>query len=178
MWKVQEYLSRWWSLILTLPSPSMLRDITAQTIQPNPAHISCIHKKHSKTQKHVKFDTDDILLLPGKCWLKAMAREKQQKARINSQPRMPNKPRIPERPVIGSSSIWRKEQLDRFLVEQSVLEVKMMIPEKWFEFGQLENYQSGNKPFLSEVANSSTRSNHFTSAKWDKKQPRRPAEGT
>jgi hypothetical protein len=76
-----------------------------------------------------------------------MAGEKQQVARINSQPRTPSKPRTPERPVIGSSSTWRKEQLDRFLVAQSVLEVKTMIPEKWFEFGQLENYQSGNKPF-------------------------------
>ena len=106
-----------------------------------------------------------------------MAGEKQQKARINSQPQTPSKPRIPERPVIGSSSTWRKEQLDRFLVEQTVLEVKRMIPETWFEFGQLENYQSGNKPF-SEVADSSTRSNHFSSTKRDKKQPRRPAEGT
>ena len=74
-----------------------------------------------------------------------MAGEKQQKARIHSKPQTPSKPRIPERPVIGSSSTWRKEHLDRFLVEQSVLEVKTMIPEKWFEFRQLENYQSGKQ---------------------------------
>ena len=76
-----------------------------------------------------------------------MAGEKKQKAQIDSQPRTLSKPRIPERPVIGSSSTWRKEQLDRFLVEQSVLEVKEMIPEKWFHFGEVENYQSGNEPF-------------------------------
>ena len=38
-------------------------------------------------------------------------------------------------------------QLERFLVEQAVLEIKEMIPEKWFEFGQVENYQFSNKPF-------------------------------
>jgi len=75
-----------------------------------------------------------------------MAGEKKQKARNYSQPRTPTKPRIPERPVIGSSSTWRQEQLDRFLVEQRPLDVKEMIPEKWFEFGQLENYQSSNMP--------------------------------
>jgi hypothetical protein len=76
-----------------------------------------------------------------------MTGEKQQKARINSQPQTPSKPQIPERPVVGSSSTWRKEQLVRFLVEQSVLEVNKMIPDKWFEFGQLENYQSGKQAF-------------------------------
>ena len=75
-----------------------------------------------------------------------MAGEKKQKARIDSQPRTPSKPRIPERPVIGSSCTWTKDELDRFLVEQTVLEVKEMIPEKWFDFGQVENYQSGNDP--------------------------------
>ena len=76
-----------------------------------------------------------------------MAGEKKQKARIDSQPRTPSKPRIPEKPVIGSSCTWRKEQLERFLVEQTMLEVREMIPEKWFEFGQVENYQSSNDPF-------------------------------
>ena len=77
-----------------------------------------------------------------------MAGNKKQKTRIDSQPRTPSKPRIPERPVIGSSSTWRKEQLDRFLVKQGVLEMKRMIPAKWFEFGQLEHYQSGSKAFF------------------------------
>jgi hypothetical protein len=76
-----------------------------------------------------------------------MAAAKKQKAWIDSQPRTPSKPQIPERPVIGSSSTWRKDQLDRFLVEQSLVEVKEMIPGRWFEFGQLENYQACNEPF-------------------------------
>jgi hypothetical protein len=109
--------------------------------------------------------------------LKAVTGEKQPKARINSQPRTPSKPQISERSVIGSSSTWRKEQLDCFLVEQSVLEVEKMIPDKWFEFGQFENYQSSKQAF-SEVFNSSAQSNHFSPAKRDKKQPRHTAEGT
>jgi len=75
-----------------------------------------------------------------------MAGAKKQKARIDSQPRTPSKPRILETPMIGSSCTWRHEQLERFLVEQSVLDVKTMIPEKWFEFGQIEDHQKSKQP--------------------------------
>jgi hypothetical protein len=76
-----------------------------------------------------------------------MAGGKQQKKRIKPQPQTPSKPRITERPLIGSSCTWNKGELDRFLVNQRVLEVKNMIPERYFEFGQVEGYQSSSKPF-------------------------------
>jgi hypothetical protein len=125
--------------------PSILRDITAQTIQIDTKSTPCIRHKNQKTENHVKFDAKGIRLHV-KIVMIAMAGGKRQKARVNSQPRTPSKPKAPERPVIGSSSTWRKEQLDRFLVQQGVLDVKTMIPEKWFDFGQLDNYQLGIQP--------------------------------
>ena len=68
--------------------------------------------------------------------------EAEKKPRIYEVPRTPSKPKEPERPLIGSSSTWRNDQLDRFIVEQRVLDVKAMIPEKWFDFGQFDNYQA------------------------------------
>ena len=67
--------------------------------------------------------------------------------------------------------------MDRLLVEQSLLEVKTMIPEKWFEFGQLENYQSGNKPFHMWLI---VIRDKITSVQRNeiKKTPPPPAEGT
>jgi hypothetical protein len=77
-----------------------------------------------------------------------MAAERIQKGRIIKEPRTPRKPKEPEKPLIGSSSIWRNDQLDRFTVEQRVLDVRRMISEKWFDFGQLDDYQSGTKPTI------------------------------
>jgi hypothetical protein len=77
-----------------------------------------------------------------------MAAEKIQKIRITAEPRTPSKPKEAEKPLIGSSSTWRNDQLDLFKVQQRVLDVRRMIPEKWFDFGQLDNYQSGIKPML------------------------------
>ena len=105
-----------------------------------------------------------------------MAGEKKQKTRINSQSRTPSKSRVPERPVIGSSSTWSKEQLVRFLVEQGVLDVKAMIPEKWFEFGQLDNYRAGDSTFRRQ-ANGSTRLNYFSTIGRGKQQPHHTSEG-
>jgi hypothetical protein len=100
----------------------------------------------------------------------AMAAEKKQaqkqKAQVN-QPQTPSKPRVPERPLIGSSSTWRNEQLDTFMVRQGVLEVKEMIPDKWFDFGRLEEYQRGSQPFPNLV-NCSAQSTHFTTTGRDK----------
>lgn len=75
-----------------------------------------------------------------------MAAERVQKIRITAQPRTPSKAKEVEKPLIGSSSTWNNDQLDQFVVEQGVLDVRRMIPEKWFDFGQIENYQSGTKP--------------------------------
>jgi hypothetical protein len=56
----------------------------------------------------------------------------------------PKRPKRMERRLIGSSSTWTKEELQRFDVRRgdSVMEPKNLIPEKWFDFGKLENYQS------------------------------------
>lgn len=75
-----------------------------------------------------------------------MAAEKVQRARITAAPRTPSKAKDPDRPLIGSSSTWRNDQLDRFMVEQRVLDVRRMIPEKWFDFGRIDKYQSGTEP--------------------------------
>jgi hypothetical protein len=55
----------------------------------------------------------------------------------------PKKPTKPERFVIGSSSTWKDEQLNRHKVIQGgASDPKIFIPEKWFDFGDLERYQS------------------------------------
>jgi hypothetical protein len=70
--------------------------------------------------------------------IKAMAGERNQKKRLNAAPQTTKKPKLPERSVIGSSSTWKQEQLDRFGVQCEVCDMKTMIPEKWFEFKNLE----------------------------------------
>jgi hypothetical protein len=74
----------------------------------------------------------------------AMAGDKKQKKRANlAGPNTPKKTRRPENPIIGSSSTWKDEQLDLFKVGAGEVDVKEMIPEKWFDYGTLQNYQSG-----------------------------------
>ena len=56
------------------------------------------------------------------------------------------KKRKPEKPEIGSSWTWNHDQLDLFKIHPArEVEPKDIIPEKWFDFGNLENYQSGAK---------------------------------
>ena len=76
---------------------------------------------------------------------KAMARgQKQKKQAILNAPKTPKKEKMPERFVIGSSSSWTDEQLERFDVRiEPAVRVNQMIPEKWFDFRGLEHYQSG-----------------------------------
>lgn len=122
----------------------MLRDITDRTVQTNVTSIPCIrHKgtKKTKTEKRVTFDAKGIAYSL-EVLMTAMEAGKQHKAGIYPEPRTPSKPKEPERPLIGSSSTWRNDQLDRFMVEQRVLDVKKMIPEKWFDFRQFDNYQA------------------------------------
>lgn len=157
--------------------PSMLHDITAQTIRLNTGPILCTRHSRSKTQKRVNFDAYGIPCLSRNYSRKAMAGERKQKARINSRPRTPSKPRVRERPVIGSSSTWRKEQLDRFIVGQGVLNVRRMIPEKWFKFENLEYYQLGINASLTS-ANDSPRPSHVSTDGRDNQQPHHSPEGT
>ena len=79
--------------------------------------------------------------------IKAMAGERKQKKKVMlNRPKTPKKPKKPDKPLIGSSSTWNEEQLELFKVKigTKVTEVKSLIPKKWFEFGNLEHYQSGN----------------------------------
>jgi len=72
-----------------------------------------------------------------------MAGERRQKRRIEHE--TPRKPRTPERFVIGSSSTWRGDELERFLVrtgEKAVVARGGLVPEKWFDFGKLKQYQA------------------------------------
>lgn len=72
--------------------------------------------------------------------------KKQQKRATVTGTSTPKKKKKPENPEIGSSSTWTQDQLDLFEVRPArELEAKVIIPEKWFEFGNLENYQSGTK---------------------------------
>ena len=49
-----------------------------------------------------------------------------------------------EKAVIGSSSTWKEEQLELFRVTLSdPTSAKEMIPDKWFEFSGLADYQAG-----------------------------------
>src|SRR5271154_1602246 len=79
-----------------------------------------------------------------------MAGEKKQKARLR-EVRTPRKLKTPERHVVGSSSTWKDEELERLKVQVREVDVKQVIPEKWFEFGDLKYYQSGMR--LALIAN-------------------------
>jgi hypothetical protein len=72
-----------------------------------------------------------------------MAGERNQKRRLNTAPRTPKKPKLPEKPVIGSSSTWKEEQLVQFNVQQGLIDVKRMIPEKYFNFDVFGRYHAG-----------------------------------
>jgi len=55
----------------------------------------------------------------------------------------PKRTQRTEKPIIGSSSTWNDDQLDLFKVMVAGdVDVRRMIPEKWFDYGTLENYQS------------------------------------
>ena len=85
--------------------------------------------------------------------MKAMAGEqKQKKKAMLKAPRTPKKENRPEKFVIGSSSTWKNEQLERFEVQiGGQVGVKEMIPEKWFDFRGLEHYQSGLLIFVCDT---------------------------
>ena len=73
-----------------------------------------------------------------------MASERKQKKRLNSTARTPKKSKAPEKHIIGSSSTWNGDELHQFKVQQGgQADPKLLIPEKWFEFVNLEHYQSG-----------------------------------
>jgi hypothetical protein len=79
----------------------------------------------------------------------AMEGEKKQQKRATVTGASTPKKKKPENLEIGSSSTWNHDQLDLFKVHPAnEVEPKDIIPEKWFDFGNLENYQSGQKKIL------------------------------
>jgi hypothetical protein len=76
----------------------------------------------------------------------AMEGEKTQQKRATVTGATTPKKRNPERPLIGSGSTWKEEQLVLFNVDvnKEATDAKRLIPEKWFEYGSLEDYQSSN----------------------------------
>jgi hypothetical protein len=153
-------------LFTSLRHDSCLQYYVTSQLKPSKSTLNLLPVSVTKTQRLEKVSSSTLKVFSSvvEILMIAMAGGKRQKARINSQPRTPSKPKVPERPVIGSSSTWRTEQLDRFLVWQGVSDVKTMIPEKWFEFGQLDNYQSCLNTFYQE-ANGSTQSSHLSGAR-------------
>jgi hypothetical protein len=59
-------------------------------------------------------------------------------------PRTPKRRKARDKTIIGSSSTWKEEELDRFKVDRvGNCDVKDMISEKWFDFSDLEGLESG-----------------------------------
>ena len=74
--------------------------------------------------------------------IEAMSASEIQAERQAAAPRTPSKRvKDPHKPMIGSSSTWGQAELDRFEVKPGDATAKGgIIPEKWFDFGSLENY--------------------------------------
>ena len=72
------------------------------------------------------------------------SRQKKKAAVVDGMNTPKRKNRRLERAVIGSSSTWKEEQLELFRATLSdPTSAKEMIPEKWFEFSGLKDYQAG-----------------------------------
>lgn len=67
--------------------------------------------------------------------------EKKQKERLKGVKKTPKKGKRLPLDVVGSSSTWKEEHLDRYKVSVGILGGKEMIPEKWFDFTDLRYYE-------------------------------------
>jgi hypothetical protein len=128
----------------------MLRDITTTSARVNSDIIPCIRPKYNKPQKsrsdkkRVQFDADGAPSFVSMLTV-AMKGEKRQKKKAKLSGVSTPKKKKPEKSEIGSSSTWNHDQLDLYKVHPSAeVEAKDIIPEKWFDFSNLENYHSGN----------------------------------
>jgi hypothetical protein len=74
---------------------------------------------------------------------KAMAKAKQQsKRKTKRRERTTPQPKEPDIAVIGSSYTWKDSELERFMVKVvGNIDVRKMIPEKFFNFDHLKNYK-------------------------------------
>jgi hypothetical protein len=75
---------------------------------------------------------------------KAMAKARQQsKRKRNRREKTTPQPKEPDISVIGSSCTWKDSELERFNVELvRDIDVRKMIPEKFFNFDHLKNYKN------------------------------------
>lgn len=81
-----------------------------------------------------------------------MAAARKQNKRQKTAPRTPKKPKQLPKPIIGSSSTWKDEELERFKVRRGgEADPKTLIPEKWFDFESLERYQFGMNPHVTQL---------------------------
>src|SRR5438876_6292561 len=102
----------------------MLRDITSTSTRLNTPIVPCCRRKR------VKFTEEGTFLLEWRLTV-AMAAEKKQKKRLKGKQQTPKKQKVQEKPVIGSSSTWKEEELERFKVQRGgEVDVKSLIPEK------------------------------------------------
>jgi hypothetical protein len=76
----------------------------------------------------------------------AMANERKQKKKWADAPRTPSKSKVPETTIIGSGSTWTETELDRYNVHcrEGNVDVKTLIPEKWFTIQKPAKYGRGN----------------------------------
>jgi hypothetical protein len=109
---------------------------------------SCFHPqkqtKPSKQGKRVAFSKEGNPSVWGKKTDVAMAKAKQQAKRKGNYrgSKTPPKQKEQEIPVIGSSCTWRDAELDHLKVRvRRDVDVKELIPEKFFEFDHLEEYE-------------------------------------
>ena len=73
----------------------------------------------------------------------ALAKSRQHAKRSSQKTRFktPQREDTEEVPVIGSSCTWKSDELDRFNVKiESGVDVRTMIPEKFFRFDHFERY--------------------------------------
>ena len=79
-----------------------------------------------------------------------MAKEKSERKRDEVQAAdTPRRVRQQKVLAIGSSSTWNQDELDLFRVAvQGDVDVREMIPERFFDFGAVTNYGAGTSPLV------------------------------
>lgn len=72
----------------------------------------------------------------------AMAKAKEHSKKPGrTRERTPQRGKTKEVPVIGSSCTWKRDELDHFKVTiERDIDVRTMIPDKFFEFDHFEGY--------------------------------------
>ena len=125
-------------------SNPMLRDITTTSTRLNISLVPDCRQKPKKSEtRRVKFTEEGTSV--EEVADEAMTRGKKQTHSQKTEPRTPKKPKTPVKPLIGSSSTWTEDELDRFNFRRVWnIDPKQMIPGKWFDFSGLEEFPEGD----------------------------------